>query len=214
MSDRLRQAFAFAIAIGMVIAVAAAPTIAQQQDPDAERVFEPAGINADKVDGKHAVAYTAKKGVRAKKLVATNSIGMLPPNIVRPKWSLIQGKPAVLADGKVGWGEVANKPAGFADGVDNAGVTGVKLTFVETSVTVPAGGTAAPTAWCPSGAKVTGGGFYVSAWGWEATRNQPYDTLVGWAAGGRNTGGGSLDLKVFAICMSTTPTRALTTATR
>ena len=99
-----------------------------------------AGVNADRVDGKHAVSATNKKTARADKLVATDTKGYLPSNILKPLWGLIQGLPAVLADGQVswnelvgipgdltdgqvGWGEIANKPAGFADGVDDAGVT-------------------------------------------------------------------------------------------
>ena len=106
MSDRIRQVLAYVIAVGMVIAVAAAPTVAQETDPNAERVFKTAGLNADKVDGKHAVKYTTNKVKRAGKLVATNANGVLPSNIVKPQWRVIQ-----------------NMPAGFADGTDDVGYT-------------------------------------------------------------------------------------------
>ena len=136
MSDRIRQALAFVIAMGMVIAVAAGPSLAQEEP--ATSAIEPAALNADTVDGRHAVGSGASKAKRARKLVATNASGFLPSNIVKPYWSKIKGKPAVLADDKigwfeipnrpkllddmkVGWGEVANKPAGFADGVDDVG---------------------------------------------------------------------------------------------
>ncbi len=101
MSDHIRQALAFVIAIGMVIAVAAAPTLAQDDEPAA---IELAAINADTVDGRHAVGSGASKTKRARKLVATNRYGFLPSNIVKPKWGFIR-----------------NMPAGFADGVDNVG---------------------------------------------------------------------------------------------
>ena len=55
-------------------------------------------VNADRVDGKHAVAYTNKRGVRAGKLVATNARGLLPSNIVQPYWGYIKNKPGILAD--------------------------------------------------------------------------------------------------------------------
>ena len=136
MSDRIRSSLTFVIAIGIVIAVASATTLAQGDEPAA---IEPAaGLNADTVDGRHAVGSGASKAKRARKLVATNSSGFLPSNIVKPKWGFIKNKPGILADGKIGWGEVfnkpgiladnkigwgevVNKPAGFADGVDNGG---------------------------------------------------------------------------------------------
>jgi hypothetical protein len=83
-----------------------------QSEPSKDRAVTPAAkvANADKVDGKHAVNYTNLPGKRAKKLVATNWKGELPPNIVRPKWKSIQGKPASFADGEISWSEVTDKP--------------------------------------------------------------------------------------------------------
>jgi hypothetical protein len=40
-------------------------------------------INADRIDGRHAVSATASKAARAGKLVATDAQGYLPSNIVR-----------------------------------------------------------------------------------------------------------------------------------
>jgi hypothetical protein len=111
MSDRTRQGLAFVIAMGMVIAVASVPTVAQEVTGDR---FEVAAINAHTVDGKHAVSSSTSRARRAGKLVATNSKGLLPGNIVRPYWSNVKGK-----------------PAGFADGVDDIGY--IKKTWHSTT---------------------------------------------------------------------------------
>jgi hypothetical protein len=53
----------------------------------AQTPAEPAAvsaINADRVDGRHAVGAGASKAARAGKLVATDKQGYLPSNIVRP----------------------------------------------------------------------------------------------------------------------------------
>jgi len=124
MSERIRRSLAFVIAIGMVIAVASAPTVAQVADENAERVFELAA-NADSVDGQHAVKYSTKKSKRANKLVATNAAGVLPPNIIEPRWKHISGM-----------------PRGFADGVDNIGPTYAKKIVYDSTVSggsLPAG---------------------------------------------------------------------------
>ena len=194
----MRQVISTAVIAVIVGALAGATMSAVAQAPAEQAITPAAGINAATVDGKSAVGYTNKKNVRRGKLVATNKVGELPSNIVRPFW-----------------GYIKNAPAGFADGVDNEGVTGVKLTYVETATnTLAAGAQMADTAFCPAGTKVTGGGFWSSAYGFDLIRSQPYDNLVGWAVGGRNITGSSMDVITMAVCMSTTPSGALTTATR
>ena len=202
MSDRIRQVLAYLIAIGMIAAVAAVPTVAQQADPNAERVFEVAGLNADTVDGKHAVSYTNKRGARKNRLVATNRRGELPPNIVRPRWNLIQ-----------------RVPDGFKDGVDDVGVAKIKLTKVVTEpVTVAPGGGENLVAWCPSGTVAAGGGYEMvgNVEDGVVYESMPRSGLSGWGAGLKvlPTAGGSIDFYVYAICMSTQPGGALVTASR
>lgn len=96
-----------------LVTVTAAGALAQspEQPATTDPAFELAGINADSVDGRHAVGARASKTKRAGKLVATNGKGFLPSNVVKPKWSLIQGT-----------------PAGFADGLDDVGY----YTYVDT----------------------------------------------------------------------------------
>ena len=134
----MRQIISTAVVAVIVGALAGATMSAVAQAPAEQSITPAAGINADKVDGKHAIGYTTRKLARRGKLVATNRRGELPSNIVSPLWRLMRGVPATLADGQidwgeiqnkpgflddreVGWAEVKNKPAGFEDGKDNIG---------------------------------------------------------------------------------------------
>jgi hypothetical protein len=134
---------------------------------------------------------------------------------VKPLWTLIQGIPGVLADGLVGFNEVAAMPAGFADGVDNEGVTGVKLTRVNgTAVSVAAATYGSAAATCPAGSSVTGGGFYAtSITDFNLASSLPVaGGLAGWSVDGRNNGAASLSITAYAVCMSVEPAGAFTTA--
>jgi hypothetical protein len=127
---------AILVAVSLVT-VTAAGTVAQSE-PTTEQAIIPAGFNADKVDGRHAVGHGASARKRAGKLVATNKRGQLPSNIVKPAWRLILGKPAAFRDGRITWGEVQNKPGGFADGVDNSHRNTLVVLFDKTVFTVNA----------------------------------------------------------------------------
>ena len=195
MSDRARQALAFVIAIGMVIAVASAPTVAQVADPSSEQVFELAALNADTVDGRHATKYTTTRGKRAGKLVATNSNGYLPSNILKPQWRVIQ-----------------NMPGGFADGVDNAGIAGARVIRVTgPNEPIAPGEEASSTASCPSGSVVVGGGGYGSHRTVHLSTSYPADGSS-WRAHGTNTSTGDKTIRAYAMCLSTLPSGLVTTA--
>jgi len=108
----MRQILSTGLVALIVGALAGATVSAVAQSP-AEPVIVPAAvsnINAHKVDGRHAVGSGASKAKRARKLVATNKYGLLPSNIIKPTW-----------------GSIKNKPAGFADGVDNVGYSSFVL---------------------------------------------------------------------------------------
>ena len=88
--------------IGSVAASATVSALAQSE-PAGPRsaTVQPAAakLNADKVDGTHAVGAGASPSKRAGKLVATDSAGRLLSDIVQPGWDAIKGKPADFADG-------------------------------------------------------------------------------------------------------------------
>ena len=172
------------------------------------RVFETAGLNADKVDGRHAVGFTNKRSARAGRLVATNSRGDLPSNIVRPYWGLIKNRPAILADNKISWGEVANKPSGFADGVDNAGVTSLQVRRVERQKTVARGGGYFVFIDCPSGSFVVGGGFETPFRSVSVHESSPSDRDT-WLVVGYNDYTSSAVVRAYAICLTATPAKAI-----
>ena len=214
----MRQILSTAITAMIVAALTAVSISALAQDaPTTERTVAPAAvsnINAHRVDGKHAVGFTNKLKVRRNKLVATNKQGLLPSNIVRPLWRLIKGKPAVLADGAVGWNEVAGTPAGFADGVDDVGVTGLTVTMKTASSTLTANTNGGVEADCPAGTTLIGGGHWTSSSFTYNYDSYPNYLRTGWYAGYRNTSGSSASIGAYAFCLSTQGSGAVTPAGR
>lgn len=201
----MRQTFSTAIVAVIVSLLTLTVAGAMAQPGPAKDEVDPAAKarNADRVDGKHAVAYTNKRGVRAGKLVATNRRGLLPSNIVQPYWGYIKNKPGILTDDQIHWNEVVGKPAGFVDGVDDAGVTGITITRVATpKKDVPADGTEDAIAYCPPGSRVVAGGVNGSTVVIEDSypRN---DTE--WYGRGTDLAGGGGSIYVFALCMSVEP---------
>jgi len=188
MRDRVRHFMPIAIAAVMVMAIAPAATLAQEDEPAA---IEPAAINADTVDGRHAVGAKAIKKQRANKLVATNKWGMLPGNIVKPRWSLIQGM-----------------PAGFKDGKDNRGVTQIEITQVFASVYVPGDATQGVTATCETG-RVVGAGFELGSQDLRINGSHPSGDSAWTVRATNDHPTSSSQLTVYAICLTTSPASAL-----
>ncbi len=193
----MRNLVSTVIAALIVGALAGATVGAVAQDEPTKA--EPAAlsnINADKVDGRHAVGSGASKAKRAGKLVATNSKGYLPSNIVKPYW-----------------GAIKNKPAGFADGKDNAGVTSVTMQHVRINGGIPAG----PGSYndfnvnCPAGYVVTGGGFDQAAGDIRIIDSSPNGSSS-WYVHMLNLGASAREVSVYAICMNVTPRAKLTIA--
>src|SRR5262245_5741273 len=114
------------VAIVVSLATVTAVSALAQEPAVAPAAVSP--INADRVDGRHAVGAGARIAKRAGKLVATNAEGYLPANIL-----------------------------------EEAPVTGLKLTRVATGQVVNPGGKTIINVPCPAGTKVTGGGFSSSS---------------------------------------------------
>lgn len=214
----LRYRLLAAVTIGL-LAGAPIGAAAQSEGSSAEEASAPAaGINADRVDGKHAVGATTDNARRARKLVATNRRGFLPSNIVKPLWGLIRDIPAVLADGVVGWGEVANKPAGFADGVDNVGVAKVRVVQIDgAQVDVAAGsGPAGFFLACPEGSVVVGGGYSTPLKVVQSRPDGPSDPgdPWGWEVIVERDPAAAKPISLRVSCISTDPPGALETENR
>jgi hypothetical protein len=186
--------------VAVIVGALAGVTAGAVAQTEPERAIDPAAvssINADKVDGKHAVKYTAKRTQRRNKLVATNWRGELPPNIVRPQWRLIKGV-----------------PAGFADGVDNAGVSGIKVTrVVSDGASIDPGTEGFADANCPIGSVIVGGGSVGSYWDVHLTTSFPVSPTT-WRSHAHNTSGTVKFITAHAMCMSVEPSGAITTASK
>jgi len=196
----MRQILSTGLVALIVGALAGATVGAVAQSPaETEQAISPSAvsrINADKVDGRHAVGSGASKAKRARKLVATNSSGFLPSNIVKPYWAKIK-----------------NKPAGFADGVDNAGVTKITITQVKgTGHEIAGHDTGWASASCPSGSKVEGGGFHSSSWDMNVVVS--HGVGFTWDVGAKNNGDASATLTAYVYCMSTVPSGAISAVSK
>lgn len=198
----MRHVVSTAFVALLVGALAGVTASALAQTP-AEQAIGPSVVtvaNADKVDGKHAVGYTAKRSKRAGKLVATDAEGMLPPNIVEPFWAAIQ-----------------NTPAGFADGVDD-GVVGLKVTRVVGATGTPFGPGSfgfSPPATCPSGSFIVGGGASISGLVGQTTLLQSHPLgATQWTALAYKepTTSGNAQLQTYALCLSVESGGPITTA--
>jgi hypothetical protein len=204
---------ALLVAISLVTVIAAGAVA--QSEPTPEQAIVPAGFNADKVDGRHAVGHRASRKKRAGKLVATNKQGFLPSNIIRPAWKLILGKPAAFRDGRITWGEVQNKPGGFADGVDDAGVTSVKVTQVwGLIVAVAAGAGKSAEVHCPGGSRAVGGGLGTTSTAFALYASFAIDASTGWRIFAKNNGGTPGSIQAVAQCLSADPATTISTASK
>jgi len=189
-SSPIRRLTASALAAGMLLAILPAASFAQ----DAGSSIIPAGLNADRVDGKHAVGAKASKSKRAGKLVATDSKGFLPSNIVKPKWGYIKNKPAAFRDGRITWKEIIGKPAL---------VTKTSVSIVTGQETVLADAVAEDiVAECPAGAKVVGGGFAQEASALVVTDSYAL-TPTSWIVWVDNTTSADQTAWADAMCLST-----------
>jgi hypothetical protein len=200
----VRKGAMLAIPLALSLALAAPPVAAQSDE------VNPAspGINAGKVDGKHAVGSGASPAKRAKKLVATDASGFLPSDIVRPLWSLIQGIPAILTDGQITFAEIAAKPAGFADNVDNGIISMNVQQVVGPAFALAAGGNGSGAVACPAGSTVVSGGF--SPNNFLVAIVTSFRSGNGWIVAAHNNAAVAAAVFPIAYCMTTNPAGGVT----
>lgn len=160
-----------------------------------DSVTPAAGVNADRVDGKHAVDSDAIKKHRANKLVATDEDGYLPPNILKPLWRLVQ-----------------DVPAAFADGIDNGIVAMTVTQVVGAAAGVVAGGDVSATATCPAGSLPISGGFTASSYGVSFVSS--FRTANGWVVAARNNADIAANITPIVYCMVTSPAGGFSIATQ
>jgi hypothetical protein len=117
--------------------------------------------------------------------------------------------------GPADWNAIPNKPAGFADGVDDEGVTTVKLTQKGSSLlSVLVGEWDNSFIDCSAGSKVTGGGTLSGSRYPHTTDSYPSNAGTRWVAWAHYTDSVANTLSVYAVCMSVEPSGALTTASK
>jgi hypothetical protein len=139
MFDLVRKHASLIIAVMAIAVLAASHATAQDETTKPPAAVPAAGVNADTVDGRHAVGAAASLAARAGRLVATNAEGYLPANIVKKATdadkldgvdssgfartaALKSGTGAVnQADNPVHWNQLKGVPAGIADGKDAVG---------------------------------------------------------------------------------------------
>ena len=92
--------------------------------------------------------------------------------------------------GPADWNAIPNVPAGFADGVDNEGVTAVRIIYKEgTSVDVPVGEPRQTSTKCPPGSIAVAGGFRQGGNSIRVSQSNLYPNAVDtWYVSGFNTG--------------------------
>jgi hypothetical protein len=113
--------------------------------------------------------------------------------------------------GPADWNAIANKPAGFADGADNEGVTAVKIKTVTstTPAIVAAGNLGEDYVDCPTGFLAVGGGYHLGGTFvdlanlviWHAGA-MDVDT---WQVSGYKPSGGSVTITAQVTCMRAEP---------
>lgn len=208
----MRHILSTALVASIVGALAGASVSALAQPPEpseaGKAALVPAGLNADTVDGKHAVSATSNRSKRRRKLVATNKAGLLPSNIVRHKWAGLRGVPAPFADGKISWNEIQEVPIAI---YQDEGIRAAYLNYVRgDEVRIPPGETRFANVLCPYGETVEGGYRAVPAAGTiHVTTSQPQFRSAGWQIEAWNDGNFDALVRAWVVCLSTTPSAAL-----
>ena len=114
--------------------------------------------------------------------------------------------------GPADWNAIPNKPAGFADGVDDDGVTAVKIRTVTspTPGTIASGGGGFDTADCPTGFLAVGGGYALGGTasdldGVVVFRSNAFDADTWIVDGFKPPSGNSVTITAQVTCMRAEP---------
>lgn len=227
MLDTARKHTSLLVTVTAIAVLAASQASAQEgatkPGDGAEQAGPAAGVNADTIDGRHAIGPTTDAKRRAGKLVATNAQGYLPNDIVLKARnadtldgldSPVFARSAALgsaagavneADNPVHWRQLKGIPAGFADGAD-AGITGIEIKYVLSDWK-----SASPDGWtdthapCPEGSIAVGGGG-IGYSKLVLTASYAYAYGSAWGVYMHNTDpSSSHGFQAFAVCLSTIP---------
>ncbi len=134
MFDTILKRVPWVIAAIMVLAVTGQAALAGTDDGVAPSAV--ANVNADRIDGRHAIKYTSNTTARKGKLMAIGATGYLPNNIIQKAMdadkidgidstalatiAALQNPAGAVneADNLVHWNQLFGVPPTIADGVD------------------------------------------------------------------------------------------------
>ena len=125
MFDTILRRVPWVVAAVMVLAVTGQAALAGTDDGISPSAV--ANVNADRVDGRHAVKYTSNTTARKGKLMAFACHGYLPNNIVPwagsprlPRCRALELGAVNEADNPVHWNQLHGVPPAIADGTTGA----------------------------------------------------------------------------------------------
>lgn len=218
MRDGLRKLLPVSISLALVASLGATPVAAQDE------VTPAAGINADRVDGKHAINSTGNKNQRKGKLMAFSASGYLPDNVIKKAvdadkldgldstafaslaaLQALQSPAGAVneADNPLHWNQLQGVPATLADGNDD-GLT--KITFIRSFSDFSAAGLSSTfyDKSCPSGKAVSGGFWTNFPDDIEFYGSLPLSDTQ-WRVWAKNSNAAARNISVWVECIATEP---------
>jgi hypothetical protein len=119
--DTIAKRVPWVVAAVMVLAVTGQAALAGTDDGISPSAV--ANVNADQVDGRHAIKYTSNKTERKGRLMAFGATGYLPDNIVAGGVATVAALQSSVgavneADNLVHWNQLLGVPPTIADGLD------------------------------------------------------------------------------------------------
>ena len=96
--------------------------------------------------------------------------------------------------------------------LDPRPVTHVTVSYPSLHFDVDPNATGQGSVGCPAGSRPVAGGYYQDAWDIRITDSRPFSN--GWNVGWRNLVAADHDITIYAVCLATTPSGAITTATK